>query len=199
MKKVLQPFKAPRNTKQTSSPKFQASPTTQSPRRQGKSDKEGGFTLHEDKKNSDSEGPTELVLKGWVVKETQEADIMDRCAMGPSNGVPSTTTDIASPDISEFEAYLERALLPGQPEPVVSTTAERKRKRISKNDEYWEGILQREKERQLKDSEGSLTTVEAMMVGVQNEEDNEQTTKSLAKEKALPLAEPNGGSSGAHS
>ena len=39
MKKVMQPFKAPRNSKEPSSPKVQASPTRQSPRRQGKSDK----------------------------------------------------------------------------------------------------------------------------------------------------------------
>ncbi len=40
MKKVMQPFKVPRNRKEPSSPKVQASPTLQSPRRQGKSDKE---------------------------------------------------------------------------------------------------------------------------------------------------------------
>ena len=64
--------------------------------------------------------------------------------------------------------------------------------------------MQSEKERLQKDSECSLTSVEAMMVGVKNEEDNGHTpmkiqTKSLAKEKTLPFAEPNGASSGAHS
>jgi hypothetical protein len=109
---------------------------------------EGGVDLHEDKTYSDSEGPTELVLKRWGFKETQEADIiesdndseaktdrddvndngenwkfearMDRSVMVHSNAGPLTTT-LASPDISEFEAYLERELLPGQPEPVVPT------------------------------------------------------------------------------
>ncbi len=102
---------------------------------------EGGVDLHEDKTHPYSEGPTELVVKRQFVKETQEADIiesdndsdaktdrddvndngehwkfearMDRCAMVHSNAGPSTTTLIASPDISEFEAYLERQLLPG--------------------------------------------------------------------------------------
>jgi hypothetical protein len=36
----MRPFKAPRNRKELSSPNVQASPTRQSPRRQGKSDKE---------------------------------------------------------------------------------------------------------------------------------------------------------------
>jgi hypothetical protein len=40
MKKVMQPFKAPRNRKEPLSPNVQASPTRHSPRRQGKSDKE---------------------------------------------------------------------------------------------------------------------------------------------------------------
>ncbi len=59
MKKVMQPFKAPRKRKEPISPNVQASPTRQSPRRQGK---------------SDSEGQTELVCTRWVVKETQEAE-----------------------------------------------------------------------------------------------------------------------------
>jgi len=111
------------------------------------------------------------------------------------------TTTLASPDISEFEAYLERESLHGLPEAVVPTCGERKRKRISTNDEYWEGVLQSEKERLLKDSEYYLTSVEAMMVGVPNDEDNVHTpmqvlNNSLAKEKGLPFAELNGGASG---
>ena len=110
MRKVMQPFKAPRNRKEPYSPKVQASPTRQSPRRQGNPDKavhvvpfkkgikmlsyreaiemaehgevlrystdsgsEGGVDLND---VADSEGETELVCRSWVVKETQEADIM---------------------------------------------------------------------------------------------------------------------------
>ncbi len=60
MKKVImQPFKAPRSTKKPSSPKVQASPVK---------------VRQNDV--ADSEGETELVCRSWVVKETQEADIM---------------------------------------------------------------------------------------------------------------------------
>ena len=254
--------------KQTSSATVQASPTRQSPRRQGKSDKivhvvpfkkglrmmsyreacevsehgevlrwstdsgsEGGVDLHEDKTYSDSEGPTELVLRQWVVKETQEADIiesendseaktdrddvhdngehwkfearLDRSAMVHSNTGPATTT-LASPDISEFEAYLEREVQPVQPEPSVPTCGERKRKKRSNNDDYWEGVLQSEKERLQKDNECTLTSVEAMMVGVINEGANGHTpmkvqTQSMANEKAALFDEPHGAPLGAYS
>ena len=126
MKKVMQPFKAPRNRMEPSSPNFQASPTRRSPRprRQGKLDKD----------LADSEGPTELVCTRWVIKETQETDIIqsdndsgaktDRdefdgnaerrsfeARFYRSPGVHSSqdpfTTTAASPDISEFERYLE--------------------------------------------------------------------------------------------
>ncbi len=119
MRKVMQPFKAPRNRKEPRSPKVQDSPTRQSPRRQGNPDKEvhvvpfkkgirmlsyreaiemaehgevlrystdsgseGGVDLSDGKiyseqqYTSDSEGPTELVCQRWVVKETQEAEII---------------------------------------------------------------------------------------------------------------------------
>ncbi len=171
------------------------------------------------------------MLRQWVVKETQEADIiesdndseaktdrddvndngehwkfearLDRSAMVHSNTGPSTTT-LASPDISEFEAYLERELQLVQPEPSGPTCGERKRKRRSNNDDYWEGVLQSEKERLQKDKECSLTSVEAMMVGVIDEGDNGQTpvkvqTQIMANEKAVPLDEPHGALLGAQS
>jgi hypothetical protein len=170
------------------------------------------------------------VCEQWVVKETQDADIirhsdndseaktdqddvnvngerwrfearMDRSVVSQSNEAPLTTT-VASPNIMEFEAYLEHALAPRQSLPIVQTLIAAKRKRKSKTDEFWEGVLEREKLRLLNVSESSLTPVEAMMVGGSSNDDNgdttiERTTYSQAKEKSSPIHEPNEASSGA--
>jgi hypothetical protein len=137
---------------------------------------EGGIDLiNEDKTYSgkqdtaDSEGPTELVCERWVIKETQEADIiqsdneseaktdrdelngngerwsfearqMDRSVVAHSNEAPLTTT-IASPNITEFEAFLEHDLESRQPLPIHQTSdlAKRKKNQRTMNDgkEYW--------------------------------------------------------------
>ena len=193
MRKVMQPFKAPRNRKEPYSPKVQASPSRQSPRRQGNPDKEvhvvpfkkgikmlsyreaiemaehgevlrystdsgseGGVDFNN---VGDSEGETELVCRSWVVKETQEADIMqsdneseaktdrdelngngerwsieartDRSPVAHSSQSPSTTT-AASPNITEFEAFLEQDLTPRQPPPNVETSDQGKREKCPK-------------------------------------------------------------------
>ena len=166
----MQPFKAPRKSKEPSSPTVQDSPTRQSPRLQGKSDKalhvipfkkgikqlsyreaiemaehgevlrystdsgsEGGVDLND---VVDSEGETQLVCSRWVVKETQEADIVeseydseaktdreelngngerwnfeariDRSPVAHSSEEPFKTT-AASPNLPEFEAFLDKA------------------------------------------------------------------------------------------
>ncbi len=166
----------------------------------------------------------------WVIKETQDADIithldnaseaktdrdnlnvngerwrfearMDRSVVAHSTEAPLTTT-VASPNIMEFEAYLEHALAPGQPQPIVQTTIKGKRKWKSKNDESWEGVLESEKLRLQNVSESGLTPVEAMMVGVSSDDDNGDTTikratYSQAKEKSSPIHEANEASSGA--
>jgi hypothetical protein len=112
-----------------------------------------------------------------------------------SNEAPSTTT-VASPNIMEFEAYLEHALAPRQPLPIVQTLIAGKRKRKSKNDEFWEAVLEREKLRLLNVRQSNLTPVEAMMVGGSRNDDNadttiERETYSQAKEKSSPIHEPN--------
>ena len=272
MKKVMQPFKAPRNRKEPISPNVQASPTRQSPRRQGKSDKqvhvvpfkkgirimsyreasemaehgevlrystdsgsEGGVDL---KDVADSEGPTELVCTRWVVKETQEADMIhsdndsgaktdrdvcdgngarwtfearsERSPVAHSSQDPSKIAT-ASPNILEFETFLENSLAPQQPLESVDALATGTRNKKSKNDEYWEGVLAREKLRLQQSCDNTLTSVSAMMVGPSSDEDNTDTplkraTKRRAAEtsrSSLPqpkdkhlINEPDGASSG---
>jgi hypothetical protein len=63
MKNGMQQIWAPRSTT-SKKESVQASPTRQSPRRQGKQD------------ITDSEDATELVCARWVIKEMQEADII---------------------------------------------------------------------------------------------------------------------------
>jgi hypothetical protein len=166
------------------------------------------------------------VCQRWVVKETQEAEIIpsdneseakteqddinrngehwsfearkDRSMVAHSNAAPLTTTE-ASPDITAFEAFLDHDLAPVQQETIVHTESGGTRKRKSKNDEFWEGVLESEKKRLQKVSECNLTSVEEMMVGVSNGDDNGDTslnraTTSQSKNKSR---EPNGASSGA--
>ncbi len=125
---------------------------------------------------------------------------MDRSVVQHSNEAPLTTT-VASPNITEFEAYLEQRVAPEQPKPIVQTSMKGKRKRKSKTDEFWEGVLESEKLRLQKVSESCLTSVEAMMVGVSSDDDNGDTTIKTAtyiqaKEKASPIHKPNEASSG---
>ncbi len=146
MRKVMQPFKAPRNTKEPSSPKFQVRPTRQSPRRLGNPDKDV----------ANSEGETELVCTSWVIKETQETDIMqldneslaktdceefnnsgERCSIkGP------LSTNIASPNITEFEAFLEQEVATQRPLPNSTTTIPGKQKKyrqmMNSGREFWQ-------------------------------------------------------------
>jgi hypothetical protein len=190
MTKVLQPFKAPRKRTELSRPKVQASPTRQSPRRQ---------------RIADSESQTELVCRRWVVKETQEPDIipsdnyseaktdrdefngngerlsveerMDRFPVAHS----SQTLSNASPNIMEFEAFLEQKVAPHQPPHHEETSNQGKRKKVSKTDEYWEGVLASEKLRLSKASDTTLTPVEAMMVGLSSDEDNDNGETPLRR------------------
>ena len=220
MKKVImQPFKAPRSTKEPSSPKVQARPTRQSPRRLGKSGNDV----------ADSEGETELVCASWVINETQEADIVQsdneslakidceelngsgerwsieaRINRSPephsSQGPLSTNT--ASPNITEFEAFLEQDVATQRPLPNGATSVQGKQKKLSKNDEFWEGVLASEKQRLQQLSEAALTSVDAMMLGSGSDEDNgdtplRQAVHRRAKAILRSINEPHGGSSGA--
>jgi hypothetical protein len=117
----------------------------------------------------------------------------------------------ASPNILEFETFLENGLAQRQPLQSVDTLATGTRKRKSKNDEYWEGVLAREKVRLQQSCDNTLTSVDAMMVGPSSDEDNTDTplkraTKRRADEKSRssipqpkdkhPINEPDGAASG---
>ena len=129
----------------------------------------GGVDLND---VADSEGETELVCASWVIKETQEADIVqsdneslaktdceelngsgerwsieariDRSPVKHASLGPSST-NIASPNITEFEAFLENDVAKQRPLPTGATSVQVKQKKLSKNDEFWEGVLASEK------------------------------------------------------
>jgi hypothetical protein len=210
MKKVMQPFKAPRRRKEPSSPKDQASPEVDDV--------------------SNSEGPSELVCSKWVIPETQEANIiqpdlhndaittrdkmngngqrwtfearMERSPVAHASKEASQTAR-ASPNILEFETYLEHDLALRQPLQNGEASDKRKRKKQSKNDAFWEGILASEKLRIHKLNDNHLTSVDAMMVGVSSEEDNSDTpslhraTKRRTKENSTSFPKPSEALSGA--
>jgi hypothetical protein len=175
-----------------------------------------------------SEGQTELVCRSWVVKETQEAEIMqsdneseaktdrdefngngerwsfeariDRSPVARSSEAPLNTTT-ASPNITKFEAFLEQDLAPQQQPPNVETSDQGRRKKLSKNDEFWEGVLASEKLRLQKVSDITLTSVDAMMVGSSSDDETGDTplrraAKRRAKEILRSINDPHGGSPG---
>jgi hypothetical protein len=107
----------------------------------------------------------------------------------------------ASPNILEFETLLENGLAPRQPLQSVETLATGTRKKKSKNDEFWEGVLASEKLRLLQACDTTLTPVDAMMVGSNSDEDNTDTPSRRAsrrrvKAKLKCTNEPDGGASG---
>jgi hypothetical protein len=155
MKKVMQPFKAPRYSKAPSSPKV-----------------------------ADSEVETQLVCSRWVVKETQEADIVQsdndsegktdldelngngerwnfeaRIARSPvaHNGEDTLNTTAASPNVTEFEAFLEKETAQEREPLIVETSYQHRQQKLSKTDAYWEGVLQSEKQRLQKINDEALT------------------------------------------
>ena len=112
--KNTRPFRAPRSTDGKTAAK--ASPTRQSPRRdKGKTD----TTQHD---RDDSEGPTELRVARWVVKETEES------AQEETDRHSETKTDTHSDDVDEngqrwtIESRKKRAdiLRGGAPSPCLA-------------------------------------------------------------------------------
>jgi hypothetical protein len=146
-RQVMQPFRAPRKKND------KASPSRQSPRRQGKQDKE-------DKEGEahmiESEEATEMGLVWpFIIKETQCSDIEKIIDKG--EGMDTA----ASPSCSEFEAFLEKASAP----------AVRQNKQ-SKTDAYWENILQREKERLGNANNVRTISVEDILLHESSEDDD---------------------------
>jgi hypothetical protein len=68
------------------------------------------------------------------------------------------------------------------PPPIALSSDKGKRKKMSKNDEFWEGVLESERRRLLNDRETFLTPVEAMMVGGSSDEDDVPIAQTLAKQ-----------------
>ncbi len=97
---------------------------------------------------------------------------------------------------------MEQDVAPQQPPPNVETSVQGKRKKLSKNDEFWEGVLASEKLRLQKVSETTLTSVDAMMIGSGSDEETGDTPLRRAahrRAKAIlrSITSPPGGSSGA--
>jgi hypothetical protein len=168
-RQVMQPFRAPRKKND------KASPSRQSPRRQGKQDKE-------DKEGEahmiESEEATEMGLV-WplIIKETQCSDIEKIIDKGEGNScgnsviieANSDRSHIthhemdtgASPSCSEFEAFLEKASAPAV-----------RQKKQSKTDAYWENILQSEKERLGNANNARTISVEDILLHESSEDDD---------------------------
>jgi hypothetical protein len=161
-RQVMQPFRAPRKKND------KASPSRQSPRRQGKQDKEEAHTI-------ESEEATELGLV-WplIIKETQCSDIEKIIDDGEGNICGNSiaieanserspvrhhekatfASTSASPNCSEFEAFLDKA-----------TTATKVATKISTTDAYWENVLQGEKQRLAAVNESRMISVDDILLG----------------------------------
>ncbi len=119
MKRHVMPFRAPRHQK------GKASPTRQSPRQQGKQDKEVHAIPEQGQQNtSESEESTELglVWEPVIIKETQynENEELNENVIGAPvdrslvvhDKQPAILSTAASPSCSEFEAFLESKSVP---------------------------------------------------------------------------------------
>jgi hypothetical protein len=112
------------------------------------------------------------------------------------------STNIASPNIAEFEAFLEQEVATQRPLPNGRTTIPGKQKKISRTNEYWEGVLAREKQRLQNLSHERLTSVDAMMLGSSSDEDcgitplRQAAIKRRANEKLASTKDPDEESSG---
>lgn len=182
--KVMRPFRAPRSTDGKTAAK--ASPTGQSPRRQGKADSAQDNT-------DDSEGPTELHVTRWVIKETADSEGLTDCDDVDANGQKWTiesrkkraevlVVDAPSPSLSEFEAYLDKEVVGQQQEKEKAPT----RKKPSKND-FWERNLESEKKRIEALQNNTLVPLEDIMVWNDSESTNVEKGKlaTLANETSI--------------
>ena len=191
----MRPFRAPRSTDGKTAAK--ASPTRQSPRRQGKEDSAQDNT-------DDSEGPTELHVTRWVIKETEDSvqDNTDKNSEGltdcddvDANGQTWTiesrkkraevlVVDAPSPSLSEFEAYLDKEVVGQQQEKEKAPT----RKMQSKND-FWERNLESEKKRIEALQNDTLVPLEDIMVWNDCESTNVESGKLATLAEDISIEE----------
>jgi hypothetical protein len=149
------------------------------------------------KDTTDNEEPTELgvVWQPYIIKETQYNDVEEIIGNGKCerNGQrfsieanvelsPVTrhekrtaiATNAASPSCSEFEAFLDKA--------SASVVAQRP---SSKNDAYWENVLEGEKQRLAMDIEARTISVDDIMLGDESADDNLPIAATLPGKKSL--------------
>jgi hypothetical protein len=147
--------------------------------------------------DNDSEAKTDLdELNGNGERWNFEARI-DRSPVAHSSEDTFNTT-AASPNVTEFEAFLEKDKAPQREPLIVETAYQRRQKQLSKTDAYWEGVLQSEKQRLQQISDEALTSVDAMMVGSSSDDDNADTplrraANKRAKEILRTINDPFGG------
>ncbi len=163
---VMQPFRAPRQQKE------KASPTRQSPRRQGKQDKQvQALELGH-------------VWKPVVIKETQFDNIEEvvDCSLVEADTHPGIGATAASPSCSEFEAFLDsKSVWANASAPSVSVGVS---KQISKTDAYWNNVLELEKQRFAADAVESLVPVDAMMLDISSDDDDVPIVATLTANKS---------------
>ena len=158
---VMQPFRAPRQQKE------KASPTRQSPRRQGKQDKQ----VH--------------VRERVVIKETQFDNIEEvvDCSFVEATTHPSIGATAASPSCSEFEAFLDsKSVSANASAASVSVGGSKK---ISNTDAYWNNVLEFEKQRlAADDAVESLVPVDAIMLDTSSDDDDVPIVATLPANKS---------------
>jgi hypothetical protein len=170
---AMQPFRAPRQKND------KASPSRQSPRRQGtqnKEDKEVEVT-----EMKESEEATEMGLV-WplIIKETQcffPAEDQIEVNRERSNITHHRIDTAASPSCSDFEAFLEKA-----------SALEVRQNKQSKTDAYWESILQSEKDRLRNENTEQTISVEDILLHESSEDDDVPIVATLqGKQDSLSL------------
>ncbi len=139
------------------------------------------------KQQVDSEEATEfeLVRSGWIVPETEEQTLLtsqDKTnpAVPESNHVPQLQSHncvAASPNVSEFEKYLDG--LPSQGASTLSSTLPLTKPAHLSKDEWWDTVLQAEKQRLQQLEEARIVPVDDMFPDAGSSDDDIPIVKTL--------------------
>lgn len=187
-RQVMQPFRAPRQHKEKASPSRQQK---EKPFRAPLIIKETQYSDIDEMIEKDSNGKNgngkqtvafSIVARGErsAVALAKEAGSVSSVASPcRSESQSHSTTTIPSPNIKEFEDFLDNVMESRTSPPVLHTSSQGKRKKMSTNDQFWEGVLESEKRRLLTDSNNTLTPVDAMMVGASSDDDDVPIAQTL--------------------
>jgi hypothetical protein len=130
---------------------------------------------------TDLEGQMEQPHHDVVLRDGEEwmLEARKERTESPDAIIPNEASQVPSPSLSDFEAFLDELESERHNFPKATSNASKVQKAGSKgdntrsaNDEYWENILQKEKERLENDLRFKMVPVDGMMLGASVDDDD---------------------------